>query len=416
VHAPSPKFIKSGLGCALALLLAALLVGLGWLLAPLWPSTGWVSPVTLGPLRLRVNVPLLLQRLSTPLIAAQLDGTDWPSRVGTLHLAWQAPTQTLHLRCAPCHWQHPSWGPVPLTVPSAELSVQRQGTQWLGVWQMGALHGTWQGQLDADQLQVQLQLPPQPLRSGYALWADAIPELARARIDGQFSLHAQLTLPSGQLALQPQVWGWTVQGLGTEALAHAQSTCPASPVPLGSDSLLARAVVAAEDQRFFEHAGLDWAELQTSLQRNQQLAPLRGASTLSQQLAKLLITGSQRHPTRKLREWLYAVEMEQTLGKARILRLYLAHAPWGPGLCGAEAAARHYFGVSAHQLNAAQAVWLAAMLHNPDLEAERWTRTGHINQPRAVWIAAQLRPASPRQSLNLQRQLQTVQWQAPGAP
>ena len=57
--------------------------------------------------------------------------------------------------------------------------------------------------------------------------------------------------------------------------------------------------------------------------------PLRGASTLSQQVAKLLVTGGERSPVRKLRELLYAVEMEQTLGKARILRLYLDNAPWG---------------------------------------------------------------------------------------
>ena len=53
---------------------------------------------------------------------------------------------------------------------------------------------------------------------------------------------------------------------------------------------------------------------------------------------------------RKLRELLYAVEMERTLGKPRILRLYLDNAPWGPRLCGAEAAAAHYFGVRAHEL------------------------------------------------------------------
>ena len=71
----------------------------------------------------------------------------------------------------------------------------------------------------------------------------------------------------------------------------------------------------------------------------------RGGSTLTQQLAKLLVTGSERSAERKLRELLYAVEMEQTLGKARILQLYLDNAPWGAGhlLCGAEAAARRYF-------------------------------------------------------------------------
>jgi monofunctional biosynthetic peptidoglycan transglycosylase len=104
-------------------------------------------------------------------------------------------------------------------------------------------------------------------------------------------------------------------------------------------------------------------------------------------VAKLLVTGAVRSPVRKLRELLFAVEMEQTLGKARILHLYLDHAPWGATVCGAQAAAHTYFGKRADQLTAAQAVWLAAMLHNPAMEARQWRSTGQINQARAQWVA-----------------------------
>ena len=120
-------------------------------------------------------------------------------------------------------------------------------------------------------------------------------------------------------------------------------------------------------------------------------ARLRGASTLSQQVAKLLVTGVERAPVRKLRELLYAVEMEQTLGKARILRLYLDNAPWGATVCGAQAAAHTYFAKRADQLTTDEAVWLAAMLHNPALEARRWAATGRINEPRALWVASSMR-------------------------
>ena len=71
--------------------------------------------------------------------------------------------------------------------------------------------------------------------------------------------------------------------------------------------------------------------------------------------------------------------MEQTLGKARILQLYLDNAPWGAGLCGAEAAARRYFKRSARNLEPAQAVWLAAMLNNPGAAVEKWQRDGQID-------------------------------------
>jgi len=177
------------------------------------------------------------------------------------------------------------------------------------------------------------------------------------------------------------------------------------------DSLLARAVLAAEDQRFYEHPGYDLLEMNQALRSNQaEDAALRGASTLSQQVAKLLVTGGERSPVRKLRELLYAVEMEQTLGKARILRLYLDHAPWGATVCGVQAAALTYFGKRADQLTAAQAVWLAAMLHNPVVEARNWKVTGQINQARAQWVAANLRPMRKARRAQLLDAIAEVRW------
>ena len=94
---------------------------------------------------------------------------------------------------------------------------------------------------------------------------------------------------------------------------------------------------------------------------------------------------------RKLRELLYAVEMEQTLGKARILQLYLDNAPWGTDLCGADSAARRYFKRSAAKLEPAQAVWMAAMLNNPQVAVEKWQRDGSIDATRAKWVAEGVR-------------------------
>jgi membrane peptidoglycan carboxypeptidase len=102
--------------------------------------------------------------------------------------------------------------------------------------------------------------------------------------------------------------------------------------------------------------------------------------------------------------------MERTLGKARILRLYLDNAPWGPRLCGAEAAAQHYFGVRAHELTPAQASWLAAMLHNPVAEAQRWADSGQINLARAQWVALGLRGLSRKQKLALAEAMGASDW------
>lgn len=208
-----------------------------------------------------------------------------------------------------------------------------------------------------------------------------------------------------------------VSGLGTETWAQAQSQCsrvlPAAMTGgnMLGDSLLARAVLAAEDQRFYEHPGYDLVEMNKALHNNQAKdANLRGASTLSQQVAKLLITGDERSPVRKLRELLYAVEMEQTLGKARILRLYLDHAPWGANVCGAQAAAHTYFGKRADQLTAAQAVWLAAMLHNPTMEVRHWQASGQINQTRAQWVAANLPHMRKAQRARLCNEIAKANW------
>ena len=165
-------------------------------------------------------------------------------------------------------------------------------------------------------------------------------------------------------------------------------------------------MIAAEDQRFFQHPGYDLTELGAAFSANQKAgAVTRGASTLTQQLARLAVTGGERSAMRKLRELLYAVEMEQTLGKARILALYLDSAPWGGGHCGAEAASKAYFKRSAARLEPAQAVWLAAMLHKPDAELAQWRQAGHINTERAKWVADGIRGIGYAQRAALRRSM-----------
>ena len=83
---------------------------------------------------------------------------------------------------------------------------------------------------------------------------------------------------------------------------------------------------------------------------------------MTQQLARTLFTGGEKTAARKLRELLYAIEMERTLGKPRILELYLNTVDWGPGLCGARAAARTYFRKRPEQLTPLEAAWLAGIL------------------------------------------------------
>jgi monofunctional biosynthetic peptidoglycan transglycosylase len=129
---------------------------------------------------------------------------------------------------------------------------------------------------------------------------------------------------------------------------------------------LVRAVLAGEDSRFFDHAGFDWEEIQKAIKRDwQERGFVRGASTITQQVAKNLFLSPSRTPWRKLQEALITVELELLLSKRRILEIYLNVIEWGDGLYGAEAAAQHYFRTSAEALTIEQAAFLAAIIPGP---------------------------------------------------
>ncbi len=129
---------------------------------------------------------------------------------------------------------------------------------------------------------------------------------------------------------------------------------------------LKRAVVAAEDAKFVDHEGFDWVGIQKALEKNEKKGKVvAGGSTISQQLAKNLLLSGSRSWLRKGQEAVITWMLEATMDKRRILELYLNVAEWGNGVFGAEAAARHYFGISAAQLSPEQAAWLAAILPAP---------------------------------------------------
>ncbi|HEU4630276.1 MAG TPA: monofunctional biosynthetic peptidoglycan transglycosylase [Gemmatimonadaceae bacterium] len=127
-----------------------------------------------------------------------------------------------------------------------------------------------------------------------------------------------------------------------------------------------RAVVAAEDTRFYQHHGFDWRELRAVATRAARRGrPPRGASTITQQLVKNLFLTTHRSWLRKALEVALTPLAELILPKERILELYLNEIEWGPGVFGIEAAARHHYGVSASRLTRPQALRLAAVIPAP---------------------------------------------------
>ena len=129
---------------------------------------------------------------------------------------------------------------------------------------------------------------------------------------------------------------------------------------------LKRAVLVAEDVNFFSHTGFDLGEMKEALVKAvEEGAPPRGASTLTQQLAKNLWLSSSYDPFRKAKEAILTWQLEKTLGKQRILELYLNVVEFGPGVYGAEAASVRYFGRPAAALGEEEAAQLAAALPRP---------------------------------------------------
>ena len=130
---------------------------------------------------------------------------------------------------------------------------------------------------------------------------------------------------------------------------------------------LLRAVVAAEDARFFSHWGVDVREVEAARAYNlrQRGDRLRGASTITMQCARSVFLWPARTYLRKAMEVWLALLMEPLWGKRRILEVYVNVVEWGPGIYGAEAAARRYFGVSAAELDTRRAALLAATLPAP---------------------------------------------------
>ena len=131
-------------------------------------------------------------------------------------------------------------------------------------------------------------------------------------------------------------------------------------------SNLKRAVIVSEDIEFFSHNGFSTREQRAALQDAWEEKKLpRGASTLTQQLAKNLYLSPSRNPLRKIKEAVLTWQLERSLSKRRILDIYLNVVEFGDGIYGAEAAARHYFGKSARSLTERQAAELAASLPRP---------------------------------------------------
>lgn len=374
--------------------------------------TGWLNRVTVQDLRVD----------ETPLPA--LSGEVYPER----HLIGEqvsvegdvadanldTPYGRVHLRV------EPSSGGVPgalsvaadaraLAVPASVLGEPFTVPE---VYATGVYEdGSWRGTVGARALDVPtvvdirggtvtLTLTDAPIAGVYAAVGDVVPEARRAHILGSFTgivtlgLHADGNV-SVALA-SPGVQAFRVEGLvpddlrdtftyATEDAAESPSSRTAGPAVQGWLPLarigptLPAAVIAAEDATFYSHPGFDLQSMVDAATENAERGEVhRGGSTLTQQLAKNLYLDGTRSYVRKLRELLYAVNLEGRLGKLGILETYLNIVEFGPGIYGCEAAADRYFLKSPAGLLPEEAAWLASILPSP---TSGWTQQYKRDRP-----------------------------------
>ncbi len=152
---------------------------------------------------------------------------------------------------------------------------------------------------------------------------------------------------------------------------------------------LFKAVVAAEDQQFYQHSGLDFKAISSAISDYREGGNLRGASTISQQVAKNLFLSPSRSLLRKGLEAWFTVWIELLWSKERILEVYVNIAEWGDHVFGIEAASQHYFNISADKLNISQCALLASVLPNPHIYSVN-NPSSHVRK-RQRWILKQMR-------------------------
>jgi hypothetical protein len=400
-------YAGAGAAAATGLLCLSVLLALASVGVFATARDGWTTEVPVAGFAMRVNVTGLLRLATLPGAAHLLDGRSIQTRAGPVSFARTG--LALRVTCAPCRLEHPDLAAVPLQLRSIALELLRTGDELDGRLVVDRVEVPFKARMRANGIDLAWTLPSTELASLYGALGETVPEAAFARIEGRVAARGTLSLPSLRTSVNWSADNLEVGGLGTERLQYgwfrfacAQPDGTARLVISGDGEgtwtaadafgpYLPAAVLAAEDQRFHAHRGYDEREIAAILADFGRGGPKRGGSTITQQLARTLYTGGDRTAVRKLRELLYAIEMERTLGKARILELYLNTVDWGPGLCGARSAARAYFRKSPARLTAIEAAWLAGILRNPHAAWEQQYATRQPDRARAVRVLMQMR-------------------------
>jgi monofunctional biosynthetic peptidoglycan transglycosylase len=193
--------------------------------------------------------------------------------------------------------------------------------------------------------------------------------------------------------IDPPIWSWRIHRAWFPPTSYPEQIEHQWVALTSINKSMPLAVVAAEDQRFLAHYGVDFLAIWRAYKSNREGGRLRGGSTITQQTAKNLWLWPSQSYWRKAVEFGFAGLLELNLSKSRILELYLNIAEFGPGIYGVEAASQHYFNLSSEQLSAHQAASLAALLPSP-YRYSISPKSAFMSQ-RVAWIRQQMRQLGP---------------------
>lgn len=406
------KIVKRACILLVLSLLISTLALLGWLCNPA-DKTAWRVPVHLpvvGTVPIRAFA--LIQLATSSIGRSLLNHTQWQTKHGLVTLENQA--DTVQLNCTKCHINLKGFSSKAIELDAMNLTVKRVDEQLSGELTMTSeaksMRALYTAQVHMQGIDLNWTLPSTLLADLLIPLKTHSATIQKAHVTGTLAATGTLHWPSKRWSAKPVIENFDVTGLDTEKLrvGAANYTCPqpnknavniatTSQVWLDKKGIgrwLPMAVIIAEDAKFRHHNGYDLETLSYLLAQEAPHKQL-GGSTISQQLAKYFFTGGEHLWIRKIDELLYAVEMESTLGKDRILNLYLNTVDWGPGICGAYDAAQYYFAVNPNQLNAVQAAWLGGIVRNPHYA---WSEQYLTNRPdyKRVEEITRFMPASAR--------------------
>jgi len=445
------KYLRLAIYTLLALVLTTVVAVALIVRFALAPSAGeWSERVRiLGPLEVELGMPTVLRLVTVSWFGPWLAGYSVDTRFGPVLLDWESASGSLQMNCSPCHWDQPALGDKPVQLKSLAITARRDVDLITGTLRAtpagsrasgGAadLRGRWTGRLSQKGLAMTFDLASAPIAQWYQVLAPTLPELQRARISGTATAQARLSLPEYSYGVTPRLTDFSVEGLDVQRLLQSRAAACAPATSLPEGSWVAKAAVGALDPEYHDHAGYRPASLAVASdaaasapvadkppkgkgkrpQPPKAAAPAATAEqeappTLDERVVRLLLTPLPRAGEQRLRELLYVAELEHTLGKTGVLDRYLEMAPWGSGLCGAEAAARHYFKRGANGLAPAQAVWLATLLDDPAGRVARWQADGRIDRERARQVVQGMQNINGGQRAALYSGLSGARFAAP---